>query len=46
MLVRSALVDLKPFRTGLAVGTVGLMIALGESHGGSVGRRSAAVWPG
>src|SRR6476619_1764324 len=30
MLVRSKLVDLKPFRTGLAVGAFGLMIALGR----------------
>src|SRR5262245_39073139 len=37
MLVRSALVDLRPFRTGLAVGLVGLMIALGEDHGGALG---------
>jgi S-DNA-T family DNA segregation ATPase FtsK/SpoIIIE len=37
MLVRSALVDLRPFRTGLVVGTVGLMIALGEAHGGALG---------
>ena len=37
MLVRSALVDLQPFRTGLAVSTVGLMIALGTDHGGAVG---------
>jgi DNA segregation ATPase FtsK/SpoIIIE, S-DNA-T family len=37
MLVRSTLVDLRPFRTGLVVGTVGLLIALGEDHGGAVG---------
>ena len=37
MLVRSALVDLRPFRTGLAVGLVGLMVALGEDHGGALG---------
>ncbi len=37
MLVRSALVDLRPFRTGLVVGLVGLMIALGEDHGGALG---------
>jgi S-DNA-T family DNA segregation ATPase FtsK/SpoIIIE len=37
MLVRSALVDLRPFRTGLAVGALGLVIALGEDHGGAVG---------
>jgi S-DNA-T family DNA segregation ATPase FtsK/SpoIIIE len=38
MLVRSALVDLGPFKTGLALGVVGLMISLGASHGGFVGR--------
>ena len=37
MLVRSALVDLRPFRTGLVVGVVGLMVALGEDHGGVLG---------
>ena len=37
MLVRSELVDLRPFRTGLVVGTVGLLVALGEDHGGKLG---------
>ena len=37
MLVRSALVDLRPFRTGIAVGGVGSMVALGEGHGGALG---------
>ena len=37
MLVRSKLIDLRPFRTGVAIGLLGLMIALGESHGGAVG---------
>ncbi len=37
MLVRSAIVDLKPFRTGLAVGVFGLMIALGRDQGGAIG---------
>jgi len=37
MLVRSKLIDLRPFRTGLALGGVGLMVALGESHGGTIG---------
>jgi DNA segregation ATPase FtsK/SpoIIIE, S-DNA-T family len=37
MLVRSALVDVSPFRTGLVVGVIGLMTALGADHGGVVG---------
>ncbi len=37
MLVRSELIDLRPFRTGVAIGLLGLMIALGEGHGGAVG---------
>ena len=37
LLVRSALVDVKPFRTGVVVGVIGLMIALGKDHGGVVG---------
>ena len=37
MLVRSALVDLRPFRTGLGVGLLGLVLALGEEHGGALG---------
>ena len=37
MLVRSKIVDLKPFRTGLVVGAFGLMIALGRDQGGAIG---------
>jgi S-DNA-T family DNA segregation ATPase FtsK/SpoIIIE len=37
MLVRSALVDFRPFQTGLAIGSVGLLIALGSEHGGFLG---------
>ena len=37
MLARSDLVDVRPFRTGLAVSTFGLMLTLGE-HGGYLGR--------
>src|SRR6188472_3948994 len=37
MLVRSRLIDLKPFRTGLVVGAFGLMIALGRDEGGAIG---------
>jgi DNA segregation ATPase FtsK/SpoIIIE, S-DNA-T family len=37
MVARSALVDLRPFRTGLAVLTVGLLATLGTDHGGYAG---------
>ena len=37
LLVRSALVDVKPFRTGVIVGVIGLMIALAGDHGGLLG---------
>jgi DNA segregation ATPase FtsK/SpoIIIE, S-DNA-T family len=37
LLVRSALIDVRPFRTGLVVGAFGLMIALGNEHGGLLG---------
>ena len=37
MLFRSALLDVKPFRTGLVVTVVGLMVTLGGEHGGAVG---------
>ena len=37
MLFRSALLDMKPFRTGLAVTLLGLMVTLGSAHGGFVG---------
>ncbi len=37
MLFRSALLDVKPFRTGLAITIVGLMVTLGSDHGGVVG---------
>jgi S-DNA-T family DNA segregation ATPase FtsK/SpoIIIE len=38
MVARSALVDVRPFRTGLAVLFFGLMIALGRDQGGYVGQ--------
>jgi S-DNA-T family DNA segregation ATPase FtsK/SpoIIIE len=38
MVVRSALVDFRPFRTGLVVGTLGLMLALGRDQGGYLGQ--------
>ena len=37
MLFRSALLDVKPFRTGIALGLVGLMVTLGSAHGGFAG---------
>jgi DNA segregation ATPase FtsK/SpoIIIE, S-DNA-T family len=38
MVGRSALVDVRPFRTGLAVVSFGLMIALGKDQGGYLGQ--------
>jgi DNA segregation ATPase FtsK/SpoIIIE, S-DNA-T family len=35
---RSSLVDVRPFRTGLAVLAAGLLLALGAAHGGYAGR--------
>ena len=37
MLFRSALLEVKPFRTGLALTVVGLLVTLGSEHGGAVG---------
>jgi DNA segregation ATPase FtsK/SpoIIIE, S-DNA-T family len=38
IVTRSALVSLRPFRVGLAVGLAGFLTALGSGHGGAVGR--------
>jgi DNA segregation ATPase FtsK/SpoIIIE, S-DNA-T family len=38
MVARSALVDVRPFRTGLLVTSFGLLAALGAEHGGALGR--------
>jgi S-DNA-T family DNA segregation ATPase FtsK/SpoIIIE len=38
MVARSALVDVRPFRTGLVVLLLGLMIALGRDQGGYLGQ--------
>jgi S-DNA-T family DNA segregation ATPase FtsK/SpoIIIE len=38
MVGRSALVDVRPFRTGLVVTTFGLLATLGDAHGGALGR--------
>jgi S-DNA-T family DNA segregation ATPase FtsK/SpoIIIE len=43
MLARSDLVDVRPFRTGVAVSTFGLMLTLGE-HGGYLGSGLDAVF--
>src|SRR5205823_7786729 len=37
MVTRSALVEVRPFRTGLPVAIFGLMLTLGSAHGGGVG---------
>ena len=37
MLFRSALVEVRPFRTGLVLTIAGLLITLGSDHGGAVG---------
>jgi S-DNA-T family DNA segregation ATPase FtsK/SpoIIIE len=37
MVARSSLIDVSPFKVGLAVALVGLMLALGSSHGGWTG---------
>jgi S-DNA-T family DNA segregation ATPase FtsK/SpoIIIE len=37
MVVRSELVDVRPFRTGLAVTFLGLLTMLGHAHGGAIG---------
>jgi S-DNA-T family DNA segregation ATPase FtsK/SpoIIIE len=38
MVTRNALVDVRPFRTGLAVLTFGLMVTLGRDQGGYLGQ--------
>jgi S-DNA-T family DNA segregation ATPase FtsK/SpoIIIE len=38
MVARSALVDVRPFRTGLIVTAFGLLTVLGADHGGAFGR--------
>jgi S-DNA-T family DNA segregation ATPase FtsK/SpoIIIE len=44
MLARSELVDMRPFRTGLIVFSAGLMLTLGEAHGGYVGLALARLF--
>lgn len=38
MMARSALLDLRPFRTGLVVLAIGLLFVLGTAHGGFAGQ--------
>ena len=38
MVARSELVDVRPFRTGLTVLSLGLLLALGAEHGGLAGQ--------
>ena len=38
MVARSALIDVRPFRTGLVLLSLGLMLALGKHHGGYIGK--------
>jgi S-DNA-T family DNA segregation ATPase FtsK/SpoIIIE len=44
MVVRSALVDVRPFRTGLVLVLGGLLMALGREHGGLAGRALEATF--
>src|SRR6478672_10634789 len=44
MVGRSALVDVRPFRTGLIVAAFGLLAALGTAHGGALGRGLAKLF--
>ncbi len=43
IVARSSLVSVRPFRLGLSVGVLGLMLALGHGHGGWVGRQLEAL---
>ena len=43
MVARSELVDLRPFRTGLAIAGTGLMLVLGDEWGGALGSGLEAV---
>jgi DNA segregation ATPase FtsK/SpoIIIE, S-DNA-T family len=44
MVARSALVDVRPFRTGLLVTSFGLLATLGSAHGGALGRGLARLF--
>jgi S-DNA-T family DNA segregation ATPase FtsK/SpoIIIE len=43
MVARSDLVDVRPFRTGIAVTTFALLTTLGSAHGGAIGRGFAKL---
>ncbi len=44
MLVRSRLVDVRPFRLGLAVTSLGVLLVLGDAHGGYAGQAVEAAF--
>ncbi|HEU4449601.1 MAG TPA: DNA translocase FtsK [Gaiellaceae bacterium] len=44
MVARASLVDVKPFRTGLALASAGALMLLGEERGGAVGAALDAVF--
>jgi DNA segregation ATPase FtsK/SpoIIIE, S-DNA-T family len=44
MVARSELVDVRPFRTGIPILAVGLLLALGREHGGFAGRGLEATF--
>ena len=43
MLVRSSLVDFRPFQAGIAVVVLGVLLTLGRAHGGYAGRALAGA---
>jgi S-DNA-T family DNA segregation ATPase FtsK/SpoIIIE len=44
MIARASVVDVKPFRTGLVVGSAGAMLLLGEERGGGIGQALDGVF--
>jgi len=43
MIAKSALIDVRPFRVGLAVAIAGLLLTLGTAHGGVIGDGLSSV---
>jgi DNA segregation ATPase FtsK/SpoIIIE, S-DNA-T family len=43
VVARSQLIDVRPFQLGLAVAVTGLLLTLGEAHGGAVGKALESV---